>query len=140
MKYRVYDTKEKCWITDSVYMAPNGELYEVKKSFFGSTKFVALDENRYVYHIDIDLYDKNNILVLEGDYIKAVVDMDNEDDERKTVIGVVAYVHELAGYVILCDETEEFYMLGSDVSEFIEVIGNVFDGINEDEQDGYESL
>ena len=124
MAYRVYDTEQKCWVND-VYLSTNGELYKEIRSFFGIVKLVPLNSERYVYHNDINLYDKNEALIFEGDVVNAQV------GEDKFVTGFVAYVNELAGYAILCDDTEEFYMLGSDVCEFIEIVGNVFDNKNE---------
>lgn len=122
MAYRVYDNEKKRWIKNNVYLAPDGDLFLIKRFLFGIIKVLhRLDSDRYTHHKDIDLYDKNNVLVYEGDYIKAHV------DENKDVVGVVAYAHELSAYVILCVDTDEFYTLGSSVSEEIAVIGNVFD-------------
>jgi len=118
--YRVYDVKNKKWITDNVYMSSNCDLYILKTSIFSGAKLELL-EGEYVYHNSIDLYDKSNTLVYEGDYIEAKV------SEDKTVIGLVAYAHELSSYVILCVDSDEFYTLGSEVKEYIKVVGNVFD-------------
>ena len=135
MTYRVRDTLKDRWVKDKVYLSQDGELYLIKRSVFGWTKFpLALSGDRYVYHIDIDLYDKNDVLVYEHDYIKAQVDKD------KTVIGVVVYAHELSSYVILCVDSDEFYTLGTEVCEYIEVIGNVFDGYKEEKKDGKQAL
>lgn len=121
MAFRVYDMKEKKWLKENIYLNPNNKLFLIKKGLFGTTK-VPLDAERYVFHQDIYLYDKKNILVYEGDYIKAKV------DENKEVIGLVAYAHELSAYVILCVDSDEFFTLGSETTEYIEIIGNVFDG------------
>ena len=80
------------------------------------------DDDRYICHKDIELYDKENVLVYEGDYLEAKV------SEDKTVVGLVAYAHELSSYVILCVDSDEFYTLGSEVTEYIKKVGNVFDG------------
>ena len=122
MAYRVYDNEQKEWVKDNVYLSPNDELFRITKSALGMVKILALDADRYIYHKDINLYDKDEVLVYEGDYIKAHV------DENKDVIGVVAYAHELSAYIILCVDSDEFYTLGSNVSAEISVIGNVFDG------------
>ena len=135
MQYRVYDNKEKKWIKDNVYLSPDGELYKIKQGVLGLTKLpLALDGERYIYHYAIDLYDKHNKQVCEGDYILAQV------TEDKSVVGLVAFAHELSSYVILCVDSDEFYTLGSETTEFIEIIGNVFDGYKEEKKDGKQTL
>ena len=126
MIYRVYDNERKVWLKDNIYLNPDGELFRIKKLIFGIIKtLIALSFDRYIYHKSIDLYDKDGILVYEGDYILANV------AEDKEVIGLVCYAHELSSYVILCTNTDEFYNLGSEITEYIKVIGNVFDGYKE---------
>ena len=121
--FRVYDVEEKKWIRKNIYLSPNEELFLIKKSWFGLVKRpIELHQDKYIYHNDINLYDKDNVLVYEGDFIKAQV------EEDKSVIGLVAYARELSSYVILCVDSDEFYTLGSNVSSEIKVIGNVFDG------------
>lgn len=133
MAFRVYDIKEKKWLKENIYLNPNNELFLIKKGLFGTTK-IPLDAERYVFHQDIYLYDKQNILVYEGDYIRARI------VEGKEEIGLVAYAHELSGYVMLCVDNDTFYTLGSTTTEFIEVIGNVFDGYSEEKNDGKQTL
>lgn len=124
--FRVYDTERKEWLKKNIYLSPDGELFLIKQSLFGMVKVpLALSPARYICHKDIILYDKENILVYEGDYIKAKVADDKE------VIGVVVYAHELSSYVILCVNSDEFYTLGSETTDYIKVIGNVFDGYKE---------
>lgn len=124
--FRVYDNITNQWIKDNVYLNPDGDLFLIKKSIFGRTKKPALlDSDRYVWHQDIELYDKNNNMVYIGDYIKAQV------EENRSVIGLVTYAHEMSAYIILCDDNK-FYTLGSNVCELIEIIGNVFDGYEVD--------
>lgn len=120
--FRVYSKKDKKWVTNKIYMSPDGDLYILKNSIFSGVKLELLQEVLYIYHNDIGLYDKEDVLVYEGDYIEAKI----SDD--KTVIGLVAYAHELSAYVILCVDSDEFYTLGSEVTEYIKVVGNVFDG------------
>lgn len=135
MEYRVYDTKEKKWVWNKVYLTPSGELYIINQSVLGWTKMpLALSQDRYVYHKAIDLWDKNQKQVFEGDYIQAQVDKD------RSVVGLVSFAQELSAYVILCVDSDEFYTLGSEVTEFIQVVGNVFDGYKEVEQDGEQAL
>lgn len=121
--YRVYDFEKRKWIKDNVYLNPNGELFLVKRSAFSWIKVpLALSPERYVYHKAIDLQDRKGYEVFEGDYIKAQV------EEDRSVIGIVVFAQELSAYVILCEETNEFFTLGTDVCKHIEKIGNVFDG------------
>lgn len=135
MGYRVYDNEKKEWVKDNIYLSPDGELFLIKRSTFGWTKLpLALSQERYVYHKAIDLWDKNDVQVYEGDYIQAQV------GEDKSVIGIVAFARELSSYVILCVDSDEFYTLGSEVTKFIQVVGNVFDGYKEVKQDGESTL
>ena len=132
MGYRVYDYEAKKWLKNNIYMNPDGELFKIKHSLFGTVKVpLALSPDRYIYHRDIDLTDKNGYEVHEGDYIKAVVGKVDEEDENSDdiiEIGLVTYAHELSSYVMLCVNNDTFYTLGSQVCEYIEIIGNVFDG------------
>ncbi len=123
MAYRVYDNEQKRWVRDNIYLNPDGDLFKIKKSIFGMVKVpLALSQDRYVYHKAIDLWDKNQKRVHEGDYIMAQV------SEDKSVVGLVAFAVELSSYVILCVESDEFFTLGSETTDYIEIIGNVFDG------------
>lgn len=121
MSYRVYDKKKKRWVEDKIFMTPNGDLLKSDKSILGWTKPTFVSENRYVYQKAIDLYDKNGVSIYVGDYLKAKV------AEDRTVTGLVTFANELSSYIIVCFESEEFFTLGTEVCEYIEVIGNVFD-------------
>lgn len=135
MEYRVYDSEKRCWIKDNIYLTPNGELFLIKRSALGWTKLpLALSQERYVHHRAIDLWDKEDVQVYEGDYVQAQV------DGNRSVVGLVTFASELSSYVILCVDSDEFYTLGSEVTEFIQVIGNVFDGYKEVKQNGEQTL
>lgn len=120
MSYRVYDKKKKKFVTENVYLTPDGELVESKKSLFGS-KLTFVDQNRYVYQKYIELNDKNDTMIYMGDYVEANI------AEGRTITGLVTFSTELSSYVILCFETDEYFTLGESVREFIQVVGNVFD-------------
>lgn len=120
MGYRVYDKKRKKFVSDNIYLTPDGELVEPKKSLFGN-KMTFTDQDRYIFQQSIELFDRNGAEIYIGDYLEAEV----ADD--RTVRGIVIYASELASYVILCFDTDEYFVLGESVCGFIEVIGNVFD-------------
>jgi len=120
MSYRVYDKKKKKFVIDNVYLTPDGELVESKKSLFGN-KMTFVDGNRFVYQRYIGLEDKNNVPIYIGDTLEAVV------AEDRIVKGVVTFAEELSAYIILCFDPDEFFTLGTDVVQFISVVGNVFD-------------
>lgn len=120
MSYRVYDKKKRRFVQDNIYLTPDGELVESKKSLFGN-KMTFVDQNRFVFQKSIDLSDRNGTPIYVGDYLKAQVAEDNE------VSGLVTYSEQLSSYVILSFTTDEYYTLGESVKEFIEVNGNVFD-------------
>lgn len=122
MSFRVYDKKKKKFITDNVFLTPDGELVESKRSLF-CNKLTFVDQNRFVYQRAIELADRNNTPVYVGDYLKAKV------AEDKEIRGLVTYSEQLSSYVILNFDSDEYLTLGESVREFIEVDGNVFDDL-----------
>lgn len=120
MGYRVYDRKKKKFITDNIFLTPDGELVESKKSLFGN-KLTFTAENRYVYQKAIDLTDKNGKDIYIGDHLEAQV------AEDRIVKGLVIFAEELSAYIIVSFDSDEYFTLGTDVCRYIEVIGNVFD-------------
>lgn len=120
MAYRVYDKKKKKFVTDNIFLAPDGELIESKKSLFGN-KLTFVDQNRYVYQKYIELNDKNDVPIYIGDMLEAQV------AEDRVVKGVVTFAEELSAYIILCFDPDEYFTLGTEVCKFIEIVGNVFD-------------
>lgn len=122
MSYRVFDKKKKKFVVDNIFLTPDGELVESKKSLFGN-KMTFVEQNRFVYQRSIGLADKNGVEIFVGDYLKANV------AEDKEIRGLVTYSEQLSSYVILNFESDEYYPLGESVREFIEVDGNVFDDL-----------
>lgn len=122
--YRVFDNKRHKWVENNICISPNGYIYKVKRNLFGC-KLVPLSDERYILHKNIEVFDKNQEEIYEGDYIKAEIDKD------KIVHGMVCYAHEYASYIILCTDTNEYYHIGNELSEYLEIIGNVFDGKGE---------
>lgn len=125
MSFRVYDKKKKKFITDNVFLTPDGELVESKKSLFGN-KMTFVDQNRFVYQKYIELDDKNNVPIFMGDYVNAQVSEDRE------ISGLVTFAPELSSYVILCFDSDEYFTLGTEVCQYIQVIGNVFDDMKKE--------
>lgn len=129
MSYRVYDKKRKKFITDNVYLTPDGELVESKKSVFGN-KMTFVDQNRYVYQRYIGLADRDGNPVYIGDILEAQV----ADD--RIVKGMVTFAPELSAYIILCFQSDEYFTLGGSVCDLITVVGNVFDDEKKGKKDG----
>lgn len=129
MSYRVYDKKKKKFVTDNIFLTPDGELVESKKSLWGN-KMTFVDGNRFVYQRYIGLNDKNNTPIYIGDNLEAEV------DEDRTINGMVTFAPELSAYIILCFDSEEYFTLGESVCNLISVIGNVFDDEKKGKKDG----
>lgn len=122
--FRVRDIKNEKWI-DNVVLSSNNELYKVKKFLF-INKLIPLSHNEYVYHNDIQLYDKNSILIYEGDYLEAEV------SEDKIVTGIVCFSNKLSSYIIVPFDDKEYLLISESVCDRIRVIGNVFEKPKED--------
>lgn len=120
MAYRVYDKKKKKFVTDNIFLTPDGELVESKKSLFGN-KMTFVDGNRFVFQKSTELFDKDNKEVFVGDYLSAEV-----SDDR-IVEGLVTFAEELGSFVILCFDTDEYFVLSQSICSRIQVTKNVFD-------------
>lgn len=129
MSYRVYDKKKKRFVTDNIFLTPDGELVESKKSIWGN-KMTFVDGNRFVYQRYIGLSDQENKPVYIGDVLEARV----ADDE--IVTGIVSFAQELSSYVIFCDCNEKWYTLGTEICDRIRVVGNIFDDEKKGKKDG----
>lgn len=142
--YRVYDYEKKKFINDKIYLSPhpNSELYILKKNFIGRDKLIIASPERFICQKDINLFDKNNKLIFEGDIVEANV------SEDRIVTGMIVYAHEFSAYIILCYDTNEYFTLGESVCKYVEVIGNVMENkelmpinsIEREELDGNEAL
>lgn len=129
MGYRVYDKKKRKFVTDNIYLTPDGELVESKKSLWGN-KMTFVNQNRFVYQRYIDLEDRNNTPIYIGDTLEAQV------AEDRIIRGMVTFAPELSAYIILCFESEEYFTLGESVCDLITVVGNVFDDEKKGKKDG----
>ncbi len=129
MAFRVYDKKRKKFVTNNIFLTPEGELVESKKSVWGN-KMTFVDENRFVYQRYIGLSDQENKPIYIGDVLEARV----ADDE--IVTGIVSFAQELSSYVIFCDCNEKWYTLGTEICDRIRVVGNIFDDEKKGKKDG----
>lgn len=120
MGYRVYDKKKHKFIKDNIFLTPDGELVESKKSLFGN-KMSFVDSDRFVYQRSTELQDKNDNEVFVGDYLEAQV------DEDRVINGLVTFADELGSFIILCFDTGEYFVLSQSVCGLIKIIGNIFD-------------
>ena len=117
--YRVFNTKEKKWIKDNVYIVPSEDYFlSFEKKWYGNNKVYHVFGSGYVLHRDIGLRDKNKQLIFEGDICSC---------KGGEFIGVVAYVEEHASYYLLNEKDSTFYPLGTEYRNMIEVIGNVLE-------------
>ena len=122
MEFRVWDKREKKWLHDNIYLNPEGELLKMCKSALGLSKPTFVAQDRYIYQKSIDLYDRNNKEIYVGDYLEAEV------SDNKIVKGMVTFAPELSSYIILCDESSEYFTLGESICKYIRIVGNVFEG------------
>lgn len=119
--YRVFDNVEKRWVREGIYLSPNNDLSTSKNALFGSKRLSLASDQRYIFHRDIGLCDKNKSLIFEGDICK-VPSFD--------IVGLIAYVPEHASYYLLDYKNSKYYELGIDECKEIEIIGNVLENSN----------
>lgn len=116
--YRIYDKEKKCWVRENIFLAPNEDIVMLTKGLFGRKKLSLVPNSRFIFQRDIDLLDKNNVRIYEGDIVQ------NTD---ANYIGIVTYVSEATAYVVLDYHNYKYYLLGERRSDIIKVIGNIFD-------------
>lgn len=116
--YRVFDTKENKWVREGIYLSPNDDLNQEKNTMF-SKKLSLIPDCRYAVTKDIGLIDKNESPIYEGDILRS---------EQDDITGEVAYVPEIAAYVLLDYRTSKYYSLGVNIcKERLSIIGNTFE-------------
>ncbi len=115
--YRVFDLENKEWCTNTVAVLSYGGIFGIVHKAFGLTQLKPLSTTRFVTHKSIDLLDKNNQMIFEGDILQA----------ERDITGVVSYAPELASFVLLNYTTSEYYLLGTEICQHLTIVGNVFD-------------
>lgn len=118
MRYRVFDTKNKIQITSTVVTDGRGDIFVCKQGWFKRYSLKLLPDHRYVVHRCVEIKDKNDKDIFEGDICVA---------KDGVFTGVVTYVPEHASFYLLCDAESTFYPLGFEYQELLEVIGNVIE-------------
>ena len=119
-RFRVYDYFERKWLNEGIYLSPFDIVTEAK-GLFGYVKLGLGLDSRYIVHRNIEMVDKNERQIFEGDVCKA-------DDGKFT--GVVAYVPEECAYVLLDTIHNRWYPLGAMYQDRLEIVGNVIDNPN----------
>ena len=126
----------KKFINEGIYLPPNSynDVYVLEKGLFGKKRLVHKSDSRYVLQKDIEMCDKDGDVIYEGDFLQAVV------ANEEVIIGLVTYAHEYSSYILLCDKNDKFYGLGTDISDRVKIVGNVFDGCEEVNKNGKQAL
>lgn len=118
--YRVYDNENKQWVGENTLLSSNNDLYQIRQSKINHNKYdlKLLSDRRYIYQIDIGLYDKEHTLIFEGDILQT------NDGE----VGLISYSPENASYVFLNYNENKYYPLGTKIcSNYLKIVGNLFD-------------
>ena len=121
MPFRVYDTKEKKWVSNC-YLNQFDDLLLSEKKRFGKEKTTMLPDSRYVWHRDIGYLDKNDNLIFEGDIC-------NINTSKGDFVCVVAYVPSCCSYLLAHSDGEkiDLYEFYEEAKDLIEIVGNIFD-------------
>lgn len=123
--FRVRDTQNDKWVTtEDVFVNPIGDVFSVKRKGFFKKREELVFESHYIPHKDTSIRDKNDIMIYEGDFVRAVSESDDNED---VMIGLVAYAPEKASYLLLVWSESQAYHIGDGISESLEVVGNIFD-------------
>lgn len=117
--YRVWNKEEACWIKENIVILPNGDIstiepYKNKLNIFQTD---LKSENKYIVHFSININDKNNINIYEGDIIKTDFD----------VIGAICYIPERLGFFLIDFKNYKYYILDAERCKQCEIIGNVME-------------
>lgn len=118
-RFRVYDYFERQWLNEGIYLSPFDIVTETK-GLFGYVKLGLGLDSRYIIHRNIEMVDKNERQIFEGDVCRV-------DDGK--FAGIVSYIPSTCSFVLLDTINSRWYPLGL-YSDHIEVVGNVIDNPN----------
>ena len=119
--FRVFDIIEHRWVKDDIYLAPNNDLFMLKKTKLGTKKMSLVSDKRYIVHKHIGLSDMKNIMIYEGDIVEVQINKDSK------INMLVTYSPDISSYIILDFNENKYYSLGINNRKFVKVIGNVFE-------------
>ena len=130
--FRVRNIKDDKWEIGEFHISNNGDLMKVNvtKSKFGKEKIDInlLSENKYVWQQDIGYDDKYGNHIYEGDICRI-------ETSDGFIMCVVAYIPSRASYMMLDNENSKYYEFHNEAKDYIEIVGNVFDGKFDYEQE-----
>ena len=115
-RYKVFNNKEKHWVKDNVYIAPNGDIFDLRKMPFGMVKMSKAKDEKYTIYYSTDVFDMHGTRIYEGDICRL-----SESD----TYGVVAYAEQHASYYLFDEKNERYYPLNTAACQQIEVVGHV---------------
>lgn len=120
--FRVYDTKEKCFVRKNISLTIDGDLQLAKLKFISLFNLHLLSTERYVCQMWTQFFDINKKRIYEGDICEATY-------YGNRIIGQVTYVAEKGAFLLLDFKNYKYYTMGSQICIDCKyrVIGNIFD-------------